>query len=435
MMNKFQANKLFDELFPITRSITGDGYRKSLNILSRFIKFKKMEYKTGKKVFDWTVPKEWVFKNASIILNKKKILDAKRNNLHVMSYSAPINKYLNLKRLNKYLYSIKEQPNVIPYVTSYYKRNIGFCIKHSDKKKLKPGNYKAVIQTKFINGKIVNGVAELKGETKKIILITSYLCHPSLANNELSGPISLLGLYEKIRKWKKRRFNYMFLINPETIGSICFLNSFKNRLIKNLYGGLVLTCLGGPKKKLSYKKSRMGNSPFDKIFEYLNKKDKVFIRKFDPTEGSDERQFCSSELNLPVGQIARTVYGTTPQYHNSSDNKKYMKISQIMKSINNIEKILKFNESLYFLKRKIPFCELKLSKRNLYPQINFTKYIKNKKKFTDLEKRRKILVLLLSYADGKSNILDICNNSNFKINEIIPVLNMCVKKKMIKLIT
>jgi aminopeptidase-like protein len=222
---------------------------------------------------------------------------------------------MHLDALNKHLHSIKKYPKIIPYVTSYYKKNFGFCIKHSQREKLKNSNYKVVINSKFINGKIVNGLAKLKGRTNKIILISSYLCHPSMANNELSGPLVLLGLYEKIKKWNNRQYNYHFLINPETIGSICHIHTYKEIYKKDLDSGLVLTCLGGPQNKLSYKKSRIGNSGLDKLFINLSKSKKDFLREFDPTNGSDERQYCSSELNLPVGQVARTIYGQYYQYH------------------------------------------------------------------------------------------------------------------------
>ena len=426
-------NNLFDELFPILRSITGNGYIKSLNILSRYIKFKKLKYPSGKKVFDWTVPKEWVIKDAYVKANGKKIIDLKKNNLHVMNYSTPINKTMKLPELNKHLHSIETKPKIIPYVTSYYNKNFGFCIEHNKRKKLKNTDYQVVIDSKFINGNVVNGISEIKGKTKKTILISSYLCHPSMANNELSGPLTLVGLYNKIKKWKNRQYNYLFLINPETIGSICFLSTHKEFLKKNLDSGLVLTCLGGPKKKLSYKKSRIGTSSLDKIFTNLSNNGKVLLREFTPLSGSDERQYCASELNLPVGQVARTVYGSNNSYHTSGDNKKFMKISQVMKSISEIEKILKINDGLYPLKRHMPYCELQLGKRGLYPNINASE-TRNSSSDNVITGRKQLNILLyiLSYADGKNNIVDISSKSGFGLDEVQKVLNLCIKKKLIK---
>ena len=426
-------NNLFDQLFPILRSITGAGYIRSLNILSKYINFKKLKYPSGKKVFDWVVPKEWVIKDAYIKLKGRKIIDLKKNNLHVVNYSAPINKTMSSRELDKYLYSIKEKPNTIPYVTSYYKRKFGFCLEHNKRKKLRDKNYQVVIDSKFINGNVINGIAKIKGKTKKTILISSYLCHPSMANNELSGPLTLVGLYHKIKKWKNRQFSYLFLINPETIGSICYLSNHKEFLRKNLDSGLVLTCLGGPEKNLSYKKSRMGNSSLDKIFSNLYKEGKVRLRNFDPTEGSDERQYCSSELNLPVGQVIRTGYFNYPQYHTSADNKKFMKISQVIKSINEIENILQTNDNLYPLKRYVPYCELQLGKRNLYPNVNYNKsWGHSSDSVVKSRKQLNILLYILSYADGKNNILDISNKSGFRLEEIKKVLKICIKRKLIK---
>tara|TARA_B100001057_G_scaffold57313_1_gene50831 strand:- start:14109 stop:15416 length:1308 start_codon:yes stop_codon:yes gene_type:complete len=426
-------NNLFDQLFPILRSITGAGYIRSLNILSKYINFKKLKYPSGKKVFDWVVPKEWVIKDAYIKLKGRKIIDLKKNNLHVVNYSAPVNKTMSSRELDKYLYSIKEKPNTIPYVTSYYKRKFGFCLEHNKRKKLRDKNYQVVIDSKFINGNVINGIAKIKGKTKKTILISSYLCHPSMANNELSGPLTLVGLYHKIKKWKNRQFSYLFLINPETIGSICYLSNHKEFLRKNLDSGLVLTCLGGPEKNLSYKKSRMGNSSLDKIFSNLYKEGKVRLRNFDPTEGSDERQYCSSELNLPVGQVIRTGYFNYPQYHTSADNKKFMKISQVIKSINEIENILQTNDNLYPLKRYVPYCELQLGKRNLYPNVNYNKsWGHSSDSVVKSRKQLNILLYILSYADGKNNILDISNKSGFRLEEIKKVLKICIKRKLIK---
>jgi aminopeptidase-like protein len=435
---KKKLNKIFDKLFPICRSITGPGYRRSLNILSKYISLKKLYYPSGKKIFDWVVPKEWIIKDAyikEITENKpgKKIVDFKKNNLHVVQYSAPINKVMNLNELNQHLYSLKEYPKVIPYVTSYYKKNFGFCIQHSLRKKLKDLNYKVIIKSKFIDGGVVNGLAELKGSTKKIILITSYLCHPSMANNELSGPLVLLGLYEKIKKWKKRQYNYHFLINPETIGSICHLYTYKLTLKKYLDSGLVLTCLGGNKNKLSYKKSRFGNSGLDKLFINLNLNKKVFLREFDPSSGSDERQYCSSQLNLPIGQISRTTYGQYYQYHTSADNKKFMKISQLVKSIDEIESVLKCYDDLIPLKRFMPYCEIQLGKRDLYPNINsYNSRYKSSDYLNDKREQLKIMQYILSYADGKNNIIDISNVSGFDIFKIRKVLNICKELKLIK---
>jgi len=271
-VNKKKINQIFEYLFPIARSITGQGYKDSLNYIKKFIPLKLYNYRSGKKIFDWTIPKEWLIKDAYIEYNNKHIVDFKENNLHVVNYSHQIDKTMSLKNLKKNIFYIKKFPKLIPYVTSYYKKTWGFCLSYNQFKSLKKGNYKVKIDTKFINGNVTNGLAILKGKSNKICLISSYMCHPSMANNELSGPLGLLILYNKIKKWKDRNLTYYFLLNPETIGSISFIGQFQKLLKQKLYSGLVLTCLGGPKKKISYKLSRSGNSPLDKVMIYYNKK-------------------------------------------------------------------------------------------------------------------------------------------------------------------
>ena len=226
-------SKIFDDLFYLNRSIMGDDYRKSLKILDKFFNFKFYKFPSGKKIFDWVVPKEWSVKEAFILTpKKKKICDFHQNNLHLMNYSTNYKGKLNLKDLKKILNSDTKIPNAIPYTTSYYNKKFGFNISHNQKKRLKEGVYDVRINTNFKNGNIVLGEKTLKGRVQKDFLLSSYLCHPSMANNELSGPLVLLGLFEKIKKWKIRNYNYKFLINPETIGSLCYLYKNKNSIKK-----------------------------------------------------------------------------------------------------------------------------------------------------------------------------------------------------------
>jgi len=428
---KFFINQ-FDRLFPITRSITGDGYRKSIKIIQENIPLKIFKFKSGVKIFDWRVPKEWVIKDAFISVKNKKIVDFNKNNLHVVNYSSPINKNLNYKKLVKKIHYIKKTPNAIPYVTSYYKKDWGFCISYNKFKKIdKKAKFKAVIQSKFKNGNLEIGLAKLKGKSNKIFLISTYLCHPSMANNELSGPIVLQNLYNKIKKWKNRNLTYYFLINPETIGSIAFIKKFKNQLNKQLHSGVVLTCLGGPKKTISYKVSKNLVSPLDKIISYYSKRKNIKIRNFDPMDGSDERQYCSGNLNYPIGQFARTIYGKYKEYHTSADNKKFINFKNVIQSSNDIEKILKINDATKMICRNIPECELQLGKRGLYPNKNFHHSKKYKKLFFNIN--TKIMMAILSYADGKHNIYDIHFKTSEKVKDIKKVMNILIKKKLIYL--
>jgi aminopeptidase-like protein len=432
------VNKIFDELFPICRSITGQGYRSSFNIIKKFIPFKKHKYPTGKKVFDWTVPNEWNIREAYIQNSAgKKIIDFNQNNLHLMSYSIPVNKRISLSELNRNLHSIPHMPKDIPYVTSYYKKNWGFCLSHKQRLKLANENYKVFINSSLKKGFVEWGEFLLKKTVKDksvkkdTILITSYLCHPSMANNELSGPLIQILLYLKLKKLKQRKFNYLFVINPETIGSICFIHKNLKFLKENIFSGLVLTCLGGPQKKLSYKLSRMGDSVFDRYFKKLAKSKKIDIRKFDPT-GSDERQYCSSEVNLPIGQLARTVYGKNKEYHTSADNKKFVKLEKFEKTANEIFDFIRDNENQTFLRRQQPYCELQLGKRGLYPNINSP--LTQKDSSDEIHKSKaqlNIIQNILTSADGVTSLSDLKISSIYKEETIKHFYEKLKKKNLI----
>ena len=365
-------SNLFDKLYPINRSILGDGYNKSINLLNKYFYFQFIKFNSGKKIFDWIIPNEWIIKNGYILTpNKKKICNFKKNNLHFLNYSQPINKVLKLEELKKILFTDKRNPNAIPYTFSYYKKKVGFNISFNEKKMLKKGSYQAYIDSYFKRGKVVLGVKTLKGKINKDFLLSSYLCHPSMANNELSGPLVLLGLYNRINNWKERQYNYKFLINPETIGSLCYLHKFKNSIKRTLGAGLVLTCLGGPNSKLSLKKTKEKETDLNKFIVLFEKKRLFKARDYDPITGSDERQYCSPGFNLPVGQAARTIYRQYKEYHTSLDNKKFMNIRKILNSINELEFFLnvfdKLNKKII---RKNKYFEVFLEKFGLYKNKN-----------------------------------------------------------------
>ena len=423
-------SKLFDKLLPFPRSITGDGYRKSLKLLSKYIPFKVYRFRSGKKIFDWTVPYEWKIKKG-VLKNKSglKLCDYKKNNISVMGYSTNIKKKTKFKILKKNIFTIKNSPNLIPYVTSYYKKNWGFCLPYKIFKKIKDQDIlEAEIDSKFVKGSVDIGVKILKGKSKKTMLIGTYLCHPNMANNELSGPLVMLGLYDFLSKIKNRRFTYIFLINPETIGSLCFLHKFKNYLNKNIFSGLILTCLGG-NKKLSYKLTKNNDAFIDRLFKNLHQHKLVNLRFFDPTTGSDERQYNSPGFNFPVGQISKLVYGTYKEYHTDGDNKNLMGIKNILNSINQLKDIISIIECAGKIERKMPYGEIFLSKHKLYPDTNFNNANFNNRK----KKITKQILQILSYADGSKDIVDIANLTNLSVYDFIEPLNILIKKKIVKL--
>jgi aminopeptidase-like protein len=432
-MNKI-LNKLFDDLWPICRSLAGPGFDKSLQILKKHIPFKIIKIRSGKRVYDWKTPKEWELLSAELFTEKGKlILSTKETNLHVLNFSEPYSGLVSFKELNKHLYSNKDLPGAVPYVTSYYKNNWGLCISHNKRRKLnKKIKYRVVIKTKKKNGFLKYGSYFLKGKTKETIIITSYLCHPSMANNELSGPLAMVALYKKLLNLKIRHFNYHFLIWPETIGAISFLANTKKNEIKNIFAGLVLSCLGGPQKKITFKHSRknwLGEKTYiDNLVNFFVKKEaKNFNhREFSPVWGSDERQLCSPKINLPVVQVSKTFYGEYKEYHTSYDNKSFMNINSITNSVEDIFLFIRFMElNRNYLKPVIKGGEPMLSKRGLYPSVNtFTKNIEMKN-FNNLFK-------IISLIDGKRNLIEIFNFLNISIKEFVNTIELLQQKHLIK---
>lgn len=425
---KFYSN-LFDILYPIPRSITGSGYRKSLEIIKKYIPFKIYKFKSGSKVFDWKVPLEWTVKNAFLKVNNKILCDYKKNSLSIVNYSTSVKKKTLFKNVKDKIFTLKEAPKLTPYVTSYYKKDWGFCLPYKVYSKISPNSkVEAFINSKFKKGSLDIGVKILKGSSKKIIIISSYLCHPKMANNELSGPLVMVGIYKYLQSIKKRKFSYLFLINPETIGSLCFLKKFKKKIHKDFYSGFVLTCLGG-NRKLSYKLSKIGNSFIDRMFVNLFQNRLVDLRKFDPTSGSDERQFCSPGFNFGFGQISRLVYKTYKEYHTDGDNKKIMGIDNIISSKEKICRFISILELAGKVKRTMPYGEIQLSKYDLYPSKNFNSSNHNFKK----NKLTKIILGILSYSDGKKDIVDISNDLRVSIFDLIKPFEILVKLKLIKI--
>ena len=345
------------DLYPIHRSIAGEGVRKTLIYLKKLLpnlKIKKIA--SGKKVYGWKVPKEWSIKEAYIKNSKgDKIVDLKNNNLHVISHSQPINKKLNLENLKKNLYSLKDQPKAIPYITSYYSNRWGFCINHENLKKLKKDLYHVVIDSSFKNGYLNYGELIIPGKSKDEILISTNICHPSMGNNETSGIVVATALADWASKLKNRRYTYRIILIPETIGSIAYIHLNKEKLKKRVKAGFVVVCVGD-EKKYSFLQSRDGNTLSDRAALYaLNK----YIKKFEYYDflerGSDERQFCSKGIDLPVCSIMRSKYGTYPEYHTSLDNLKFISGKGLYGSFQILKKVLEILEINFTYKNIINF--------------------------------------------------------------------------------
>ena len=309
-------------LFPINRSITGDGVRQTINFIKKNINrnFKKKKIKSGTKVFDWKIPEEWKVTSAYIKdLNGNKICDFRDNNLHLLGYSKKINEILSYKKLKKNIFYSKENPNAIPYFTSYYKKKWGFCLSYNKFKKLnKKSRYKVVIDSSHFKGQLDYTEMVIKGKSSKEILIVSYICHPSMANNELSGPLVIMALSKLLKPMK---YTIRLLLIPETIGAIAYIKFNLDRLKKNLIAGFNLTCVGdkGPFTLIS---SKEGNTYSDKIAKRILSKTPNFKVLSFLKRGSNERQFGCQKLDLPFVTICRSRFGDYKQYHSSDDNLK-----------------------------------------------------------------------------------------------------------------
>ncbi|MCR8708363.1 DUF4910 domain-containing protein [Campylobacter sp. RM5063] len=417
--------ELVCELFPICRSITGKGFRQSLKILDEAMGggiLKIHSIASGSKVFDWEVPAEWEINDAYIITpNGEKICDFKQNNLHVLNYSTGIDTELDLASLQEHLYSIEEMPGAIPYVTSYYKRRWGFCIKHEDRVKLKEGKYKVFIDAKHHENGVLNYADLLipsTQETKDEILISTYLCHPSMANNELSGPVVATFLAKWLLELKERKYNYRFVFIPETIGSIVYLSKYLKHLQKHTKAGFVLSCIGDD-NAYSLIHTPSENTLADKVALHTLKEKNNFKEFSFLDRGSDERQYCSPLVNLPVVCVCRTRFGDYKEYHTSKDDLNFISEEGLQGGLKAMQEII-MNLEVNEIYQNTVFCEPNLGKRDLY--IDHCKR----------EGRVENILSFLAFCDDKNDVLDIASKLNIQAYELKDLIERLKFHKLIK---
>jgi len=400
---------LMEELYPICRSITGNGVRKTLGIINRHIPITLTEVPTGTEVFDWTVPKEWNINDAYIKNSRgEKIVDFKESNLHVVNYSAPVKCSLTLEELKKRLHTIPAHPEWIPYVTSYYKEYWGFCISHNQFKALKEDTYEVFIGSSLDNGSLTYGELYIEGETREEILFSTYLCHPSLCNDNLSGVVLLVQLAKLLQK-RSNKYSYRFLFVPETIGAISWLYMNEEKL-ENIKCGLVATCLGDSGIS-TYKRSKRGNALIDIAVEKVlrDSRQEYKIMDFFPY-GSDERQYSSQGFKLDMGSLMRTPYGNYPEYHTSADNLKIVSKGSLGDSLAKYLKAVYILENNKRYRNLNPKCEPQLGKRGIYEMLG------GQKKEEQLNEIAMFWVLSLS--DGTQSLLDISIRSGMGFEQI-----------------
>ena len=420
-----QMYMLCSRLFPICRSITGEGFRQSLDILREYLPELQIHHvPSGTKVFDWEVPLEWNIRDAYIIdPDGNKLCDFKENNLHIVGYSVPVDLDLSLAELQPHLYSLPNQPTAIPYITSYYRARWGFCLPHELREKLKEGTYHVFIDSDLAPGNLSYGELILPGEQREEIFFSTYLCHPSMANNELSGPVLATFLARWLKTIDARRFSYRIIIIPETIGSITYLSKNLAVMKQNIIAGFNLTCVGD-EMDYSYLSSRFGDTLADKVALHVLKHTHPEFKPYTFMDrGSDERQYCSPGVDLPVCSMMRSKYHEYPEYHTSLDDLSFISPAGLSGSFAIYQKAIQCLEANEKLKGTV-LCEPQLGKRGLYPTIS-TK---------DTAKLVKNMMNILAYADGTRTSLELAELIGVPLWEILPTINTLIREGLLEVI-
>lgn len=421
LKKKLNMYSWMKDLFPYCRSITGKGIRDSLKYFEEINpELNRIKFKTGQKVFDWVIPREWNIRDAYIKHESGKIFAKfKDSNLNVVGYSKPINQKISKKELLKKIHTLKNQPNFTPYVTSYYNEDWGFCMSENEKKKLPNGSYRVFIDSELKKGTLELSHALIKGKKKKEIFFSSYLCHPSMANNELSGPVVLNKLMQFIKEnFKKTNFSYRFVLLPETIGSISYLSKFKNYLKKNVICGYNLTCLGD-KGNFSFIKSRKENTIADIALKTSLQGSKKFKEYSYLFRASDERQYCSPGIDLPLCSFSRSLH--FKEYHTNKDNLKIVSQKNLEESLEILKNIVTAFELGLYPQTRI-LCEPNMGRRGLYPLIS---------KKNNQTKELKLRMDIISYSDGSKNIFEICNLLKLPLSKVLKELKNLQKNRII----
>lgn len=415
--------ELASELWPLNRSITGEGVRKTLGVISDQIDSLQIhELESGSTAFDWEIPNEWVVRDAYIVTpTGEKICAYSSNNLHLVGYSCPFKGSLTLRELQDHLYSLPEQPEAIPYVTSYYERRWGFCISEEERENLQPGQYEVVVDTELVNGSLTFADLLIKGESEREVIFTTYVCHPSMANNELSGPVLAVAL-AKYLQGRDNFFSYRFCFLPETIGALAYLSDNLEALKSAAIAGFVLTCVGDD-RCYSYIPSRKGDTPSDRLALEVAANKNISLKKYSWLDrGSDERQFCAPGIDLPFCSITRSKYGEYPEYHTSLDQLGSVVTKEgLAGSFDFYREIIELAESKRFPRATV-LGEPQLGRRNLYPNLSFQ---------GRLEASSRLLVDILSYADGLTTVEEITELVNRSSDQVLGALETLHREGLI----
>ncbi len=431
-MNKIDADLLFRwaiDLFPMNRSLSGAGVRSTLSYFKNITpELEVKEIASGSKVFDWNVPDEWDVSEAYIEdMHGNRIIDFSVNNLHLVGYSTPIDEVLTKDELEKNIHYLIDQPDVIPYVTSYYKKSWGFCLTYNMWKEMPDESYHVVIRSKHFQGSLTYGEVFIQGESSQEILLSSYVCHPSMFSNELSGPIVLIALFEFLKTLPSRHYSYRGLLLPETIGSIAYLSQNLETMKRDVIAGWVLTCLAD-EGKFSYIPSRLGQSYADRMTLYVAQKSGVDLVHYSWLDrGSDERQYGAPGIDLPICSVTRTKYGEYPEYHTSADNLTYGSQEGLFESFQFYQNLLTEVENSRTPK-VVVLGEPQMGKRNLYPTTS--KVGGANQRIGDVSVRQ--LMNVISFADGQHNVREIAKKCNLDFEQVVSSLKILEVENIIE---
>jgi aminopeptidase-like protein len=411
------------DIFPICRSLMGDGVRSTLEYLREIVpEMTVHEVPTGTRCFDWEIPEEWNIRDAYLVEpDGSKVVDFKDNNLHVVGYSTPIDATLTLDELEPHLYSLEDQPHAIPYVTSYYKRRWGFCLSHDLRQSLKGGTYRAVIDSSLKAGSLTYGELVLKGRTSEEIFLSTYVCHPSMANNEVSGPVVLTALAQWLSTIPDHRYTYRLVWVPETLGAIAYLSRNFDVMRANVRAGYVVTCVGDD-RTYSFLPSRFGDTLADRAARHVLSVEQPGFQEYSFLDrGSDERQYCAPGVDLPVASIMRSKYGTYPEYHTSLDNMSLISPAGLGGAFEIYRDVINLLENNHVY-RVTTLCEPRLGIRNLYPDISGN---------GDPGDSRSTLNLL-AYADGERDLVDLCEIAHVPFSKAIGLLSTFYREGLVE---
>jgi aminopeptidase-like protein len=398
-----------EDLFPICRSITGDGLRRSLQTIGQLIPLEITEVASGTKVFDWVIPPEWNIRAGWLAdATGRRIVDFQNSNLHVVNYSVPVRRTLSLEELRPHLHSLPDHPTWVPYRTSYYAEDWGFCLADTVLRDLPPGEYEAIIDSTLETGSLSYGECVLPGSTPEEILVSSHICHPSLANDNLSG-VAVAAFLARELSHRERRYTYRFLFAPGTIGAITWLARNEDDIVRRIRGGLVLACVGDT-GHLVYKRSRRGDSPIDRTAEHvLQTRDLPHeVVDFSPY-GNDERQFCSPGFDLPVGAITRSGYDRSERHHTSADDMASISPDALADTLRCCLEIFGILEADATFVSRNPWGEPQLGRRGLY---------RSQGGRADQAQMEAALLWLMSFADGRHSLLDIATRARLPFDAV-----------------